>query len=270
MTMARYDGAAKAAFLADLQDTHLIEDREVRTYPVQHYKFAELLLAAASEKGLLSGPVAELRTLHTVVSPDLKVLDAAQISPFTAAFYQPGDAIVAEYHRFIATEIAPLVGEPLYYQKTPTIRFHFPHQANFGPAPKWHSDIMLGHPPAELNVWVPVTAAYGSNAMRIIDRSISDAIFAARAGDFTGFEDGGIGTHDAASVPVELSAGEYLIFNPRCIHATQYNTTDDTRVSIDFRVISVRAFEKLRLSYYGTGRYPMPFAPGGYYEDALR
>jgi sporadic carbohydrate cluster 2OG-Fe(II) oxygenase len=269
MSMARYDGPEKPAFLADLAEAHLLNDQQVRVYDDASYTFQELLLSIASEKGLTKGHVSSLRDLHKVVADELKILDDAQISPFTAAFYEPGDEIVAEYHRFVSQEIAPLVGEPIYHQKTPTIRFQFPHQQNFGPAPKWHSDIMLGHPPAEINVWLPLTAAYDSNTMRMLDRTNSDLILTGCSCDFTGFDERGIGAYEAASKPIEMSVGQYLIFNPRCIHATQYNETNDTRVSIDFRVITVRAFERLRLAYRGTGRKPMPFAPGGYYDGAI-
>jgi len=67
--------------------------------------------------------------------------------------------------------------------------------------------------------------------------------------------------------PVELKYGECLLFDPRCLHATQDNRTDATRVSTDVRIILRRDFESLPLAYRGTGRMRMRFAPGHYYHD---
>ena len=127
---------------------------------------------------------------------------------------------------------------------------------------------MLGHPPAEINVWLPLTAAFDSNTMRLCGITESIAAIKACDADFRGFDERSHPEFDSASKPVTLGIGRYIAFNPRCIHATQFNRTDDTRVSIDFRVIPVRAYERLRLHYRGTGRNPMAFAPGEYYSAA--
>ncbi len=71
----------------------------------------------------------------------------------------------------------------------------------------------------------------------------------------------------AASAPVELDYGECILFDPRCLHAPQYNVTELTRVSLDFRVIPVEDYEAMRLPYRGTGRRRMPFARGAYYDE---
>jgi ectoine hydroxylase-related dioxygenase (phytanoyl-CoA dioxygenase family) len=65
--------------------------------------------------------------------------------------------------------------------------------------------------------------------------------------------------------PVELEYGQYLLFDPRCLHATQNNVTDSTRISTDVRIILRRHMESLPIEYRGTGRLRMLFAPGHYY-----
>src|SRR5262249_13171584 len=66
--------------------------------------------------------------------------------------------------------------------------------------------------------------------------------------------------------PVELDYGQYLLFDPRCLHATQNNVTDSTRISTDVRIILRRHMESLPIEYRGTGRLRMLFAPGHYYD----
>ena len=33
---------------------------------------------------------------------------------------------------------------------------------------RYHSDIMLGHPPFEFNLWIPFTKVYSTNSMRLM------------------------------------------------------------------------------------------------------
>ena len=69
--------------------------------------------------------------------------------------------------------------------------------------------------------------------------------------------------------PLELKYGEYVMFDPRCIHATQNNKTEHTRISIDLRVLPQGERPRMRIDYRGTGRLRMLFAPGHYYDERL-
>ena len=44
-----------------------------------------------------------------------------------------------------------------YFQKTPTIRVHCPNSDKDNHYPMFHNDIILGHPPQEINVWMSLT-----------------------------------------------------------------------------------------------------------------
>jgi ectoine hydroxylase-related dioxygenase (phytanoyl-CoA dioxygenase family) len=70
----------------------------------------------------------------------------------------------------------------------------------------------------------------------------------------------------AIARPVELAYGEFLAFDPRCVHATQFNRTAWTRISLDFRVVPLEDYRAMRLVYRGTGRRQMLFKQGHYYD----
>ena len=57
-----------------------------------------------------------------------------------------------------------------------------------------------------------------------------------------------------------MNYGDFIIFDPRCLHCTQYNDTKDTRVSMDIRIIMESAFfRNYSREYKTTGRKKMPF-----------
>jgi ectoine hydroxylase-related dioxygenase (phytanoyl-CoA dioxygenase family) len=99
------------------------------------------------------------------------------------------------------------------YQRPPTVRVHCPgHVAPIG----LHCDADYPkHEGGEINVWVPLTRSYGSNALWLES--------APGSGDFA---------------PVELPYGSALVFNGcRCRHYAMPNATGATRVSFDLRAI---------------------------------
>ena len=63
-----------------------------------------------------------------------------------------------------------------------------------------------------------------------------------------------------------MNYGDFIIFDPRCLHCTQYNDTKDTRISMDIRIIFEGYTEKYSKQYKTTGRKKMPFLPGHYFS----
>lgn len=101
----------------------------------------------------------------------------------------------------------------------PTLRLHFPGPRALG---KPHRDRdYAGHTGAEINFWVPLTRAFGTNALYV--ESAPDV-------------------GDAA--PLALEYGDCFRFDgENCRHHTVANTTDTTRVSLDFRCIPLSLYE---------------------------
>ena len=131
---------------------------------------------------------------------------------------------------------------------------------------------MLGHPPYEFNLWIPFTKVYGSNSMRLMSYQDSTKLVEYCDNDFELFaekvqyDENFINMLKQKSKPLKMSYGDFIIFDPRCLHCTQYNDTKDTRISMDIRIIMESALNSYSREYKTTGRKKMPFLPGHYFS----
>ena len=159
-------------------------------------------------------------------------------SPLRAEF-------LALYERFVAEVIAPALGssDSLVYQAEPVFRVFLPGHLCVGPR---HTDASYHAQPNELNYWVPLTNAFGSNSLQVES--------APGAADFE---------------PITCGAGTmYRFRGNECEHFTELNVSGATRVSFDFRVIRAQelsecpvppaptdASVKGAAAYFSVGRY---------------
>ena len=122
---------------------------------------------------------------------------------------------IKAYEVFIREVVAPLCGDEsgVVFQCPPTLRVHMPGRVG---TIKLHCDADFDrHESGEINFWVPFTAVSGNNSL-FVESSPG-------AGDYSSFN---------------LAPGEGVRFDGnRCRHFTNANDTEQTRVSIDFRVI---------------------------------
>tara|TARA_R110002049_G_scaffold231662_1_gene404099 strand:- start:12127 stop:12777 length:651 start_codon:yes stop_codon:yes gene_type:complete len=146
------------------------------------------------------------------------------------------------YKKFISEIIRPLYKESIIYQKIPTFRLHFPgniavgeyHKDKWYRDSKWHSDV------CEMNYYLPFTQAFDTNTVWV--ESEEDK------GDYE---------------PIESNYGECIEWDGvNLMHGNKKNTTDKTRISVDFRVISE---SKYKPSNYGSINTKVKFEIGGYY-----
>jgi len=146
------------------------------------------------------------------------------------------------YDRFVEEEIRPDFGEDFIYQSLPSFRIHLPNDRAIH---KWHydSDEDHMHPHWEINIQVPLTGVFGTNATWL--ESVPGL------GDFH---------------PVEMKYGQYTIFDGnRCKHGNQINTTGVCRVGFDFRVLPISRYDPKELNETATtGR---KFIIGDYYRE---
>lgn len=271
-------------FREDLQSEHFIQRRFGQgivkfRYDTASFDWDSAIRRVLVEKGIASAEkvrsLASLSNLHEILSDDWMTLEESELNKASIAFYEVGPELEALYRRFIKEAVADRLGEPVWWQQTPTIRFHFPRQKGFDWKVRYHTDIMLGHPPQEINVWIALTRTYGSNSMRIADLEASYGILKGLDFDFEKFaekvqyDDALAETCARVTEPLTLEYGEFIAFDPRCIHATQNNLTEHTRISLDLRVLPRTEQERMRFVYRGTGRRRMLFAPGHYYDNRL-
>lgn len=120
--------------------------------------------------------------------------------------------------------LVPFVGEIQRFQFPPSIRCHL---SGAGTASAFHKDgeLKYGVAPNTLNLWIPLTRAWGNNSIHI-EQGINSGKFRA----------------------VTLSPGEILIFDAfNLTHGSYANDTIATRVSIDIRFVpkDIRIAQKL-------------------------
>lgn len=116
------------------------------------------------------------------------------------------------YELLVREVVRPYFEEAIVYQEVPTFRVQLPGNLAVG---EWHRDADYGHALHELNFWLPLTDAWGSNSVWI--------------------EDG------ATFVAVNAYPGQVVIFEgARLIHGNVPNVTGQARVSFDFRAYPYR------------------------------
>lgn len=147
------------------------------------------------------------------------------------------DKIGEQYRRFAKTMAQQIFGTTdVYYQAVPTLRVQFPGDLAVG---SMHRDREYGHQDGAVTCWVPLTSAHDSSALWIE------------------------GSRDAQNYRAwDCKPGQALIFDSvNWSHGNMRNSTGESRVSFDFRMIrtsdyrdedqvSVSAGRKLRLGDY--------------------
>jgi len=269
-------------FLRNFCSTHPLSKlhstgQAIVNYAQAEYDFSSEIYALLKAKGLVeAGALAQLpvlEDLHTITDPALTELDDSELNQVSRCFYESSSTFLTIYHRFMDEVVAPLVGEPIYFQKTPTVRFQFPNQKGYNWVERLHTDIMLGHPSEGYNIWVPLTTVFGTNSMLLVP--VKESMTAYRSCNFdfeilaqrVQYDNDFIEDMRRSAAPVELAPGQFIAFDPRCLHGTQYNDTLLTRISIDARVLAVETYKNMKRQYRGTGRRQLPFVPGQYFDS---
>lgn len=164
-----------------------------------------------------------LSSLHTLAGAKSELLCGLLDRARRAAFHEC-------YDRFCRTVAAPRLALAaaaagvrvprgrevrVRYQAFPCVRVLRPGEFSLGP----HCDQAYGHARANINWLVPLTAARGSSAL-YVERA-------------PGRED----WHALAVSEAEAAAGCVFVFDgANCVHFTAENASEETRVSLDFRL----------------------------------
>ena len=215
----------------------------------------------------------DLANLHKIIPEKDKEIDDNEINNISKQFYTNDKSFLKMYESFLQEVIAPLFPDRIYFQKQPTIRFNFPSSQSLKYNKRFHSDIMLGHPPKEINLWFSLTDAFSSNSLRFIDLKRSKLFFDECKNNYdilaekVQYDEGFKKKLDLKSHSIDIKYGQYFLFDSRCLHCTQRNTTNKTRISIDIRVIQDVDYKSLSRKYTGTGRRKSEFKPGDYYHS---
>lgn len=269
-------------FLRDFCSIHPLSKlhssgQAIVNYAREDYDFSSEICTLLKKKGLVEAEglarLSALEDLHTITDSALTELDDSELNQMSRCFYESSDTFLDIYRRFMDEIVAPLVGEPIYFQKTPTVRFQFPNQKGYNWVERLHTDIMLGHPSEGYNIWVPLTTVFGTNSMLLAP--VKESMKAYRSCNFdfevlaqkVQYDSDFVEAIKRSAIPVELDPGQFIAFDPRCLHGTQYNDTLSTRISIDVRVLAVETYKNMKRHYRGTGRRQLSFVPGQYFNS---
>jgi hypothetical protein len=187
----------------------------VLDYPAGKYRFGPVTAALLGVPGALLG-VPGLAALHEHYPAAAGISD--QDTAVHRRFYDGfAGCLAGIYAAFLREQIAPLWDEPLVVQRVPTFRVAMPESTAVS---EYHTDGDYRHQQGTVNFWVPLTAARDTSAIWLES--------APGRGDFA---------------PANLRPGQMLRFDGVNLrHGNEKNSTGQTRVSFDFRVIPASGF----------------------------
>lgn len=204
---------------------------KIISYDVQAFPFRSII------EGILETPY--LEKLHLTKSYELFVKGTDQSTDWHKAYYSNLDKFLPTYEQFIRDVVRPQFGEEVVYQRIPTFRTQL--VGNLGVF-EYHKDKQYNHNLEEVNFFLPFTDAYDANTVWV--ESEEDK------GDFA---------------PINVNYGNVVMWDGcNLTHGNKPNTTSNTRVSCDFRVIPLSKFKEEDNS--GTIYTSMKFKIGDYYN----
>src|SRR3990167_3762222 len=238
--------------------------------------FADQLQQAISrlllEKKLIPTAI-PLERLHECLADEMRAYNFNDgINQISTHFYETDASFMQIYYDFIRFLQTALVHEPFLFQATPPIRIHCPNAENSHHYPRYHTDIGYGHPPEEINVWLPLTPLLDGHSFRLMSVAESKKLLGRFDYDFNAFIEHAIHNHvfsrecDLLSQPVTTAFGRLLAFDSRSVHTGEPLKTH-TRISIDIRIVPVKQFALRAVDYQGSGRRKILFQPGHCYHE---
>lgn len=248
------------------------------------------IAAALIDLGITSEPL-PFETLHERVRPEDQQPGQGLLG---APTIQNDPAIRDSYLKLVRWLAREVLGFDVVFEANPPIRFHWPMQmpdrfrSPEGTLLCHHSDIMGGDPIEQLNGWLPLTDCRRTNALAYIPFIASQRLlirFASRLGfDLRQLAQSRHRFYEElctdgpfrkelleTAKPLEMDYGTVAIFDARLIHGTTENVEDATRVSIDFRLLPVTAYEVLARAWANgekppSSRWADPLK-GGFYDE---
>ena len=235
---------------------------------------SEVIRLLIAKQVIAGGLDVELEGLHEVIDDSMRDYDfPSGVNGVSQLFYDNDVQFEKSYIEYLKFLRQNYFQFPFYFQKTPTIRFQCPNAKNSHHYPRYHTDIGYGHPPQEINIWLPLTRPSGEqrHGLRLMDMEKTRNVLDRFDYDFPRFIDSAINDDhfssecDTDADKVETAFGKTLTFDARCLH-TGEALQAHTRVSMDIRIISVQAYEALEYRFQGAGRMKILYEPGECYH----
>jgi hypothetical protein len=237
-----------------------------------YLKLREQLTYLLIDKHILNAPV-HLENLHEHINDELKTYGNDGIGKVGTFLYETDEPFKKILHEFIHEVLyKKILQQAFLFQATTTFRVHCPNASNSNFFPHYHTDLALGHPPYEMNLWIPLTAKLKGHGFYIASLKHSRMI-----ADYLDYDLPSL-MHESTFrdshylefckqkfTRVEIEAGQGLLFDGRCFH-TAMPIKDHTRISIDFRIVLQNDFINAEVTYENRGiRKQLLLLPNDYY-----
>lgn len=237
--------------------------------------FCERIMDKLNQMGIC---LDSLQNLHLSLPEELKEYNFEDgVNKISHSFYEMDEKFYKIYYEFLNYIKINFFHFDFYFQKTPTLRLHTPNSPNNNHYPRYHSDIAYGHPPQEINIWIPLTPLHPleKHGFKITTVKETYLIVEKWGFDLEKFIESSTMNPDTTeqchqvSRDVETEFGEMLVFDSRCLH-TGMPLIHHSRVSMDIRIIPKYKMDNLSLTYQGKGRQKILFIPGeGYHAESI-
>ncbi|HEU5281039.1 MAG TPA: hypothetical protein VFU82_03555 [Gammaproteobacteria bacterium] len=213
-----------------------------------------------------------LETIHEHLTEEMRAYNFNDgVNKISTTLYEQNDEIQAAYLMLIKKLRTSFLNEAFYFQATPTIRIHCPNSLNSHHYPRYHSDISYGHPPEEINIWLPLTEIKTGHGFKLLNVSDSRNLLKNYDYNFESFINDAIHNPNLTqqcenhAFNVNANLGELFAFDSRCIHSGE-PLKSHTRISLDIRILPVSRFDEMDIEYQGSGRRKILFTPGHCYH----
>lgn len=137
-------------------------------------------------------------------------------------------------YRSFLQRLEKIAGSKFYYQSTPTLRIQKPGDK----AVTFHIDEWSGHGKNIKNFWIPIVDLIPENSLSLIEEQDTSSLirkFQATSMPLTEFEN----QCRKKALTMPMKYGEIIQFSNKNLHGATKNTSDKTRLSIDFRIVGV-------------------------------
>lgn len=205
------------------------------TYDTTKYPFRDIVSNILG----LSGENMKLEKLHLLKQYELVKRENDQKTDWHKMYYDRFTADFRASYLELVAELKKQFGyDEIIYQQIPTFRVQLAN-GNIAVG-EWHKDKTYNHGISELNFWMPFVDTNEFNTIWM--ESEEDK------GDFKAYT---------------VQYGEILVFNgANLFHGNKQNNSDETRVSVDFRLVDPALFIP---SESGSINMQVKFDIGGYF-----
>ena len=248
-------------------------------YEIETYEYTELFRNSIldhlrKENGLLKSN--ELENLQNFYKTKECEYGDFSVNSIQSSLYKLTEKIRPIYYSFIVKCLRPVFPFDFYFQKDITFRVHVPQKNGqislSNPFPMFHSDVCFGHPPYEINIWIPLTKPdpkefhfFNISNVENSKKVLRQLNYLPRTfGQFLK-KGGKINEELLKHKKVTTNYGKTLVFDSRCMHSAM-PIKYQTRVSIDIRIIPTKEYASLPFVFKGTGRMKTLWAPGFGYD----